>query len=161
MWIYLKQQPRNSNNNEISKSIFNYGTEGISTKPQVSYVNRLMTDGTANTDKYRISFFEPNKSDTISENTTVDLELNSQKWNNLFFNYNNNSADLFVNGVLDRTVPNNKITNFDITDKITLGDNKGLDGFICNISYYTNPVNEYEIVNNYNVYQNMNPPMKI
>jgi hypothetical protein len=106
---------------------------------------------------YRFTFTSP--SDTVP-NPYYDLEIPSQKWNNFVFNYSDNSVDLFVNGVLERTfVFTDNIPMYRPTDIITIGDNKNINGAICNITYNPIILTEYEIVNNYNILINKNPPI--
>lgn len=154
MWIYLNSQERY---NEGFTNIFTYGYD-TDVKPQIQYNNTYNNyRNNSNLDLYRITFTSPN--DTVP-NPYYDLEIPSQKWNNFVFNYSDNSVDLFVNGYLERTfVFTDNIPVYRPTDIITIGDNKNINGAICNITYSPIVLTEYEIVNNYNVLVNKNPPI--
>ena len=98
--------------------------------------------------------------DSYSKNeisTFIDIEM--QKWNNIVVNYDNNNVDLFINGELIHT--QNYVNMFPIykpTDRISVG-NSDLKGAICNIEYFKNVLEKSEIVTNYNLLLNKNPPL--
>ena len=154
LWVYLNTQERY---NEGLTNIFTYGF-GSSVKPQIQYNNTYNNyRKNSNLDLYRFTFTSP--SDTVP-NPYFELELPSQKWNNIVFNYSDNSVDLFVNGALERTFTfTDNIPKYSPTDMITIGDNKNINGAICNITYNPVVLTEYEIVNNYNILINRNPPI--
>lgn len=161
LWVYMPQQLRNDISNKISKNIFYFGNPSQNMRPQLSYITQPSVN--SNTDSYIITGFglQPtNMSSTEGSTSSITFELNSQKWNNLFFNYYDNSVDFYVNGVLERTITSPTPPIYTLTDTIQIGDNDGLNGYICNIVYYTNLLSDYEIINNYNVYMNINPPIK-
>ena len=89
-----------------------------------------------------------------------DFSINDQKWNYIVVTYNNTSVDLFINGILvvSKNLGNN-IPLYYPTDSITIGDEKMINGAICNVCYYKTPLSEYQIVNTYNVLKNKNPPI--
>jgi hypothetical protein len=43
---------------------------------------------------------------------------------------------------------------------VTIGEDNGLDGAICNVKYYKNPLTKYEITNSYNLLMYKNPPIQ-
>ena len=155
MWIYLNQQHHNSD--QITTNIFSYGSKN-DYKPKISYYN----SGLSGKNIYRIAF---SGTDDANQNqngvsTGYDIELASQKWNQLVLNYNSTFVDLYINGVLERTFHFNEsiFPNYYPTDVVTIGQNNGLDGAICNIAYYTVPLSNYQIVNTYNLLMAKNPP---
>jgi hypothetical protein len=158
MWIYLNQQSNQSRNPRLI-NIFSYGTKD-SMKPQVSYFEKGMQNSNKNI--YRITFVGPQESvnSDVAVDTSYDIELTSQKWNHLFFNYHSNSVDLFVNGILERTYDmNGKIPQYGPLDIMTVGEEGGLDGAICNVTYYKNEQTKFQITNMYNLLMNKNPPI--
>jgi hypothetical protein len=166
IWIYMPQQLRNDISNKLSKNIFYYGDPSTNMRPQISYITQSFANSN-NNDTCIITGFGPSVQNTpytgsqpVLPPGSITFELNSQKWNNLFFNYYDNSMDLYVNGVLERTITSPTPPIYTLTDTIQIGDNNGLNGYICNIAYYTNPLSDYEIINNYNIYMNTNPPIK-
>ena len=74
-------------------------------------------------------------------------------------NYNNNVADLFINGSLERSFPLDTLkSHYNHTDQITVGAANGLDGAICNVTYNKTPLSQRQIANSYNLFANKNPP---
>jgi hypothetical protein len=126
-------------------NIFNYANG----KPKVVYTN----DGKDHINKYIVYFTNNNENENIDKNR-YELTLPLQKWHNFVFNYHDNHADLFVNGVLERTftfTDNNVPLNGSDDDNITVGSLNGLNGAICNVNYYTSTLPSTQIINNYNM----------
>jgi hypothetical protein len=83
----------------------------------------------------------------------------AQKWNNLVMNFTSTQADLFINGKLEYTyIFQGNPPSYSPIDFITIGQDKGLDGAICNVTYYPGPLSLIEIANNYNLLSLRNPP---
>jgi hypothetical protein len=140
MWVYLNQQNNSSDNNHI----FSYG----GTYPKIEYVK---CKSETNKDKYRF---------TIGTDV-YDINMPNQKWNNIVINFNNNNTvDVFVNGNLERTFESRRrnITSNVTQNTINIGSNNGLYGAICNINYYAIPLTQGQIVQQYNLLYNKNPP---
>ena len=140
MWVYLNQQNNSSDNNHI----FSYG----GTYPKIEYVK---CKNETSKDKYRF---------TVGKDV-YDINLPNQKWNNIVINFNNNNTvDIFVNGNLERTFESRgrNITSNDTQNTIDIGSNNGLYGAICNINYYAIPLTQDEIIQQYNLLYNKNPP---
>jgi len=155
MWIFLNNEPSNYSAYNKESNIFNYGN-GM---PRITYMNniekydKVLDESTIVKDKV-VVYLSNNKN---HESITLDIE--KQKWNNLVFNYNSNSVDIFINGHLEKTVDISKEMPFySPHDNITIGENKGLYGALCNIVYHKTPLSELTIVNSYNLFMNKNPP---
>lgn len=158
MWVYLNQQTTQTIGTRLV-NIFSYG-ENNNMKPQVSYFEKGKNDSNKNI--YRITFTGSQESidHDIALNNSYDVELTSQKWNHIFFNYHSTHVDLFINGILERTFDmNGTIPQYSILDKITVGENNGLDGAICNVTYYKTILTKFQITNLYNLLMNKNPPI--
>jgi hypothetical protein len=150
MWIYLNNQPPNNLSYSKETEIFNYGNG----KPRITYFNDIASSSTK--DKY-IFYFTDSKDTT---NNSYTMTLPNQKWNNIVFNYNSDKVDLFINGILERTfVFNNNMPNYLATDTVTIGSENGLDGAICNVNYYKEPLKKSKIAINYNLLKMKNPPI--
>lgn len=110
------------------------------------------------------------------KHTFYPLTLPDQKWNQIVLNYYDNSVDLFINGKLERTFylagknippddfkgpgsPSTFLPQYSDLDTITVGDTNGIDGGICNVVYYREPLNPEQIVFTYNQMVNHNPPV--
>jgi len=66
-------------------------------------------------------------------------------------NYNRNKVELFINGHLERTfVMNDNMPIYNDLDQISVGDNDGIDGGICNVRYYKHPLSPEQIALTYN-----------
>lgn len=150
-WVYLNPDYINteytSNPENGYRNIFNYAGG----KPSVAFLNN----------QFIINF--TNNTDITKENTgDYQLMIPIQKWTNFTFNYFNNSVDLFVNGDLEITFSfndNNIPLDGKSTDTVSIGDNNGLNGSICNVKYYTNSLTSSQIKNNYYILAPFNPPI--
>lgn len=143
MWIYLNEQQTFSS----EKNIFNYG----SSCPMISYTN-------ANTNTKSIT---EHISIAVNSSKTMvyKFEIPRQKWNNIVFNYNNSSVDIFINGSLERSVNfNGDHPTYSPVDLVSVGDENGVDGAICNVEFYSTPLTQFQISTKYNILMNKNPP---
>ena len=148
MWVYLNNQPPNNQSYSKETEIFNYGNG----KPRITYYNDITTDN--NKDKYIFYF-----TNTTDENSSVKMTLPGQKWNNIVFNYNSDKVDLFINGNLEKSyVFHNNMPTYFASDNITIGTADGLDGAICNVNYFVEPLTKTQITNAYNLLMMRNPP---
>ena len=80
-----------------------------------------------------------------------------QRWNNILINYNGGTLDIFINGKLKSTTPN--IVPVMSYDGISVGDDDGLSGGICNVVYFPNPVPLSKIQFYYKSLKYKNPPV--
>jgi hypothetical protein len=150
MWVYLNNQPPNNISYSEETEIFNYGNG----KPKITYFNDASSD--SKKDKYIFYFTDS----TNNANNNYTMTLPNQKWNNIVFNYNSDKVDLFINGILERTyVFNDNMPNYLPSDIITIGSKNGLDGAICNINYYTEPLTKTKIAIAYSILKMKNPPI--
>ena len=146
MWIFLNPQGSEYSWYKGETQIFNYG-EG---KPKVSHI----VDSTTGESKYRVYF-----TNSVIQKAYYEFSMPAQKWNNLVMNFTSTQADLFVNGQLEKTyLFEGNPPNYSPTDYVTIGQDKGLDGAICNVVYYPKNISLIEIANNYNLLVLRNPP---
>ena len=141
MWVYLNQQTSSTQN----ANIFTYGE----VYPKIEYVKCANETGK---DKYRF---------TIGEQS-YDIAIQGQKWNNIVVNFNeNDTADIFVNGNLERTFKTSDRQEMknSLSNAINIGSNNGLYGAICNINYHKTPLTPNQIAQTYNLLYNKNPPV--
>lgn len=152
-WVYLNPKGPSNSSYVVKSNIFNYA-DG---KPQISYVD----NGKDIIDKYIIKFSN-NTNDIKDGNSSYSIQLPHQKWNYFVFNYFDNKCDLFINAELLRTFEfdeNNVPKNGSENDIITIGDNNGLNGAICNVNYYPNIMTKTNIAMIYNLLFIKNPPI--
>jgi len=155
MWIFLNNEPSNYSAYNKESNIFNYGN-GM---PRITYMNNVEkydeTLGEKEIVKDKVVVYLSNNKD----HKGVTLNIDKQKWNNLVFNYNSTSVDIFINGHLEKTLDiSNEMPIYSSHDIITIGEKKGLYGALCNIVYHKTPLSELMIVNSYNLFMNKNPP---
>ena len=143
MWIYLNQQDAST-----SEDIFVYGRDDSNYFPKIEYDRT-----TAGKNKLKFSF--------SSTAPRFDMLIESQKWNNIVFNYTDNRVDLFINGDLVKThifeSSDTPVRNYS-KDLFKIGGDN-LDGAICNIKYYKKPLTKYQITSFYNLLNGKNPPI--
>lgn len=188
MWVYINTNASNNNAYANELNIFNYNNKpsvsykinisGCSDKPtDIDENNRIFypsgtkdgcvpdevnldnINGMTSNFIFKLSNIENNKDNTLK---TVKVELPSQKWHFLVFNYNDNTVDVFINGNLHTSytfVNEDRPTYDKINDIVKIGQKEGLEGVICNTKYHTKPLNKFEIVNTYNLLINNNPPI--
>ena len=80
-----------------------------------------------------------------------------QKWNNLVINYDGGHLDIFMNSKLVRSFPS--VVPYMSFDQLTVGEDKGLGGGICNVVYFPSIISRERIITNYNLLKNNNPPI--
>jgi hypothetical protein len=154
MWIYLNPQSQSFAGYSKESEVFNYG-DG---KPRITYYNDMTNAsnnfGASGVDKFKVYF-----SNSTAPVAVYKFILPSQKWNNIVINFSSVKADLFINGKLEKTYSfQGNHPTYDPVDFITIGENSGLDGAICNIVYYSHPLSLVEIVSHYNMLSLRNPP---
>ena len=155
-WVFIESLPPNTNSN-YSKftSILNYGG-----KPNVLYkanTNTLMI--TMNQEKIsekgsnKFIEYDDNGNRIIYKNTNLLL----QKWNNIIINYNGGTLDIFLNGELVKSTM--EVIPYMKYDSLTVGNDNGINGGICNLVYFKNPLTLQNIYYIYNNLKNNNPPV--
>lgn len=147
MWVYLNQQDAGISQSQQDIMFFSYGA--TNSHPSINYAG--VENGK---NKLKLKLY-----DNGDDNNSFDVNIESQKWNNIVFNYNGDKVDIFINGDLVKTAT--IVDGIDIKDDdlLSYGSNEDLDGAICNIKYYKKPLTKYQIVNIYNVLNGQNPPI--
>jgi hypothetical protein len=155
-WVFIDSNAPNTNPsyNQYT-SLLNYGG-----KPNILYnakTNTLMiTMEQKNLDKEsknKLLEFDDNGNRIIYTNTNVLL----QKWNNIIIQFNGGTLDIFLNGELVKS--SIEVIPYMSFDTLTIGSDGGVNGGICNVVYYKNPL---AIANIYYIYRNVkdkNPPV--
>lgn len=95
---------------------------------------------------------EKNKK-VIYKNTNFLL----QKWNNIIINYSGSTMDVFLNGELVSSAPN--IIPYNTLDTLSIGEDNGIKGGICNVIYYNKSLDSMTIKGLYNQSKNLDPPV--
>ena len=148
MWVYLNTQSPSFMAYSRETPIFDYGNG----KPKVVYFNN--TSDPKHKDKIIVYF-----TDSTARPSSHEFSITHQSWHNIVFNYTSDHVDLFVDGTLEKTYDfEDNHPTYLVTDNITVGSTGGLDGAICNVTYYNNVQTKAQIVNTYNLLMNKNPP---
>ena len=63
-----------------------------------------------------------------------------QFWNNIIINYSDGIMDIFLNNELVKS--NVGVVPYYTIDNLTIGQENGIKGGICNVVYYTQPLNK-------------------
>ena len=79
-----------------------------------------------------------------------------QKWNNIIINYNGGVLDIFLNGELVKSDIN--VVPYYTLDNLTIGENNGIKGGICNVVYFRHALNSSNIYYLYHMNKNKTPP---
>lgn len=140
-WFNLNPQPA-STRRAFTRytSILNYGN-----KPNISFnmqENTLRVESEAGT-----------KNAVIAEVQGVAM----QTWNNIVVNYDAGTMDVFLNGQLIGSHMN--ISPFMQFEAVTAGEERGLEGGICNVVYHRAPLSIRRIMMGYKMLRDKHPPV--
>ena len=152
-WFYLENDPINNNKRK--------------NKNKYSTYYNILNDG----NRIQIKYNEYKQSLIIVSKTNKKVvgEKNEfrvlyktenilfQRWNNVVLNSDAGTLDIYINGDLVASLEN--VVPYDITDDIIIGDNNGIDGLICNIMYFDEPLNINKIKILFDLFYNKNPPI--
>lgn len=154
-WIFLDAVGPNMNANYNKyTSLLNFGN-----KPNILYNGK--------THSFMITMQQKNLQDvTKNKMTDFDSEGNRiiyinhnlllQKWNNLIINYNGGTMDIFLNGELVKS--SIEVVPYYTLDNLTIGENNGIKGGICNVIYFRRALTSQNIYYIYNSVKNKSPP---
>jgi hypothetical protein len=158
-WFFLDAVPPNTNSNSSQyTSILNFGN-----KPNILYntqtnslVVTMPTDikiYNTDTDKSQLTNLDENENTILYKNDKVLL----QKWNNMIINYNGGVLDIFLNGELVKS--GSGIVPYYTLDNLTIGEDDGVRGGICNVVYFKKTLTSTNIYYLYNMVKNFSPPI--
>jgi hypothetical protein len=142
LWLYVNPQSNSFKSYSKETNIIDIDNS----KPKITYINN--NDNIA--EKNKLIFYFGDIKHTIHNK--------GQKWNNIVINCNTTIVDIFINGNLERTITLSEPLDFTNTGTIKLGSNDGLDGAICNVMYYNEPLTKNQIASSYNFLMLKNPP---
>lgn len=157
LWFYVDAEPASTNVSYSNyTSIVNYGG-----KPNILYkadTNSLIV--VVHLDQISNDMKNNNQLELYGTNDRIvyktdDLLL--QKWNHLIINYSAGTIDIFLNGELVKSSIN--VVPYMTYDMLTVGENNGLRGSVCNMSYFKEPLKIDAIHNLYNKNKNNTPPI--
>jgi len=97
--------------------------------------------------------FDTDKNRILWETTNFPL----QKLNNVLFNYNGGTMDIFLNGVLVSSSIG--VVPYYTLDSLTIGEDAGIKGGICNVLYFKKDLTSSDIYYLYTMVKDKNPPI--
>jgi len=166
MWVYVNPHSPNVEAYNKESVIMNYGftdANGVQhVKPMLRYYGGGVNDQPIERNKYVFYFskYPPTNQYVTEQDTFYDVTIPNQKWNHIVFNYTNNHADVFINGILERSFSMvNAMPTYNDLDTITIGEENGLDGGVANVVYYRHPLSEDQIAFLYNSKMGSDPPI--
>ena len=80
-----------------------------------------------------------------------------QKWNNIIINYNGGVLDIFLNGELVKS--DIGVVPYYTLDNLTIGENNGIKGGICNVVYFNKALTSSNIYYLHNMIKHKTPPV--
>jgi len=133
LWVYINQPEFN----EQSFPIFCYGNDK-NPKPLMMY------EYDNEQKQYVINI-------KLSGGSSIKVLIKNQNWNYFVFNYNGSTVNLFLNGILVRSIDlSNALPVYEVSDTIIIGSNKtGIYGSIADVNYYVTPLSQLQILGNY------------
>ena len=155
-WVFIDAMPPNTSAS-YSKftSLLNFGN-----KPNVLYngkTNTLMftmdQKDLKDTTNNKLTDFDENNNRIIYKDNNVLL----QKWNNIIINYNGGILDIFLNGELVKS--DIGVVPYYTIDNLTIGEDGGIKGGMCNVIYFSKALNSSNIYYLYNMVKNKTPPV--
>jgi len=154
-WIFLHAVGPNTNPSyEKYTSLLNFAN-----KPNILYYGKTNTlmitmeqKDLKNTTDNKLIDFDDNGNRIIFIKRNIPL----QKWNNIIINYAGGILDIFINGELVKS--DIGVVPYYTLDSLTIGENNGISGGICNLVYFRKPLTSSNIYKIYNSAKNKNPP---
>ncbi len=146
-WVFIHPQPPNYNVS-VNKytSILNH-----SANPNIMY--RMKDNSLVITKEVEGYYGLSNK--IIYKTDKIHL----QRWNNIILNYNNGTLDVFINKKLVASKINFAPQYGKGLPSITSGENNGISGGICNVTYYQDPISLSKIELIYDTLKDKSPPV--
>lgn len=154
-WIYIDSSPPNTNSNYTKyTSLLNFGN-----KPNILYNGEkhslmitMQQKDLKNVTQNKLTDFDDEGNRIIYINDNILL----QKWNNIIINYNGGTFDIFLNGELVKS--SIEVVPYYTLDNLTIGENNGIKGGICNVVYFRRSLTSQNIYYIYDLMKNKTPP---
>ena len=154
-WLFLDAAPPNTNDSYSRyTSLLNFGN-----KPNVLYKGETNTliitmqqKDLKKVNKSNLIDFDEDGNRIIYKNANMLL----QKWNNIIINYNGGVLDIFLNGDLVKSSVG--VVPYYTLDNLTIGQDGGIKGGICNVTYFKRALSSPNIYYLYNMVKDRDPP---
>ena len=86
-------------------------------------------------------------------------KLPLQRWNHIVLNYSSGTLDVFINKKLVASKINVAPSYLDTLPNISVGEDNGISGGICNVIYYQDPISLTKIEQIYDALKDKSPPV--
>jgi hypothetical protein len=155
-WLFIDAAGPNMNSNYNKyTSLLNFGN-----KPNVLYNAKkhslmitMQQKHLKDLTKNKMTDFDEHGNRIIYKNNHFLL----QKWNNLIINYNGGTLDIFLNGELVKS--SIEVVPYFTFENLTIGENDGIKGGICNVVYFRHALTSQNIYFLYHTAKDRNPPL--
>jgi hypothetical protein len=157
-WTFIHPQPP-SYNLAVNKftSILNH-----SNVPNVLYrmKDNTLKIATLNMDNCDEQYGRCSNNEPYGEKIVYKTnKLSLQKWNHIVLNYSSGTLDVFINKKLVASKINVAPSYLDTIPSITVGEDNGISGGICNVIYYQDPISLTKIELIYDALKDKSPPI--
>ena len=85
----------------------------------------------------------------------VEKTIHAQRWNHIVIVNDGSTIDVHLNGELSNSIY--AISN--LSDTLIVGQDNGVAGQLCNLSYYTTPLSYTSIQQLYQQFRALDPPI--
>jgi hypothetical protein len=165
-WVFLDSMPPSTNESyDKYTSILSYGGKpDILFNPSLNTI--LVTMKMRDIDKTNFDILdikETDYSDTYlinNESIVIVHKMDNillQKWNQFIINCDGGTIDIFYNNELVKSKIN--IVPYMTIDNLSVGQERGIYGGVCNVVYYTKPLNVTQMYYSYNTVKSSDPPI--
>lgn len=155
-WVFFDAvQPNTNASSSKYTSILNFGN-----KPNILYNTKKNTFIVTIEEKYLKGSIKNNVGDFDENNNRILYKHENvllQRWNNIIINYSAGFLDIFLNGELVKS--NIGVVPYYTLENLSVGQENGVKGGICNVVYFNNSLNASNIYYLYNLVKNKNPPL--
>jgi hypothetical protein len=166
-WVFLDAMPPSTNESyDKYTSILSYGGKpDILFNPSLNTI--LITMKMKDVDKTKFDILDIketnyDESTYLINNQSIVIihkmdNVLLQKWNQFIINCDGGAIDIFYNNQLIKSQIN--IVPYMTIDDLSVGQERGIYGGVCNLVYYTSPLNVTQMYYSYNSVKSSDPPI--
>jgi hypothetical protein len=159
-WIYINKFSVSKNTSYSANSGYNSDNRNVNMDPNIilNYLDTIILKYNNETSNIEIFYKNHNNKEKRIYQST---DFKFQRWNNIVFNYENGTLDIFINDDLKLSKTNILFSNNRIStkDALTIGQTNawsnysddGLNGGIKNVYYYNSNISRTKIHTIYNL----------
>lgn len=165
-WVFLDSMPPSTNESyDKYTSILSYGGKpDILFNPSLNTILVTMKMKSVDANKFNIlDIKETNYDDNyLIDNQSIVIvskmeNILLQKWNQFIINCDGGIIDIFYNNELVKSAID--IVPYMNMDNLTVGQERGIYGGVCNVVYYNEPLTITQMYYSYNTVKSSDPPI--